>query len=103
MPAGAAGERRRQLRRRPDRHGRVIGVDARTLTLAAQIDDMRVSATWLHQGTSEAAPDVAPDTQALDTLFTDAVLKVRRDPRLVSLSPVANSSPDARGRRPFLA
>jgi len=50
----------------------------RTLTLAAQIGDMRVSATWLHQGTSEATPDVAPDTQALDTLFTDAVLKVRR-------------------------
>jgi len=50
----------------------------RTVTLAAQIGDMRVSATWLHQGTSEATPDVAPDTQALDTLFTDAVLKVRR-------------------------
>ena len=50
----------------------------RTLTLAAQIGDMRVSATWLHQGTSEGTPDVAPDTQALDTLFTDAVLKVRR-------------------------
>ena len=50
----------------------------RTLTLAAQIGDIRVSATWLHQGTSEATPDVAPDTQALDTLFTDAVLKVRR-------------------------
>ncbi len=50
----------------------------RTVTLAAQIGDMRVSATWLHEGTSEATPDVAPDTQALDTLFTDAVLKVRR-------------------------
>lgn len=50
----------------------------RTLTLAAQIGDIRVSATWLHEGTSEATPDVAPDTQALDTLFTDAVLKVRR-------------------------
>ena len=50
----------------------------RTVTLAAQIGDMRVSATWLHQGTSEGTPDVAPDTQALDTLFTDAVLKVRR-------------------------
>jgi hypothetical protein len=50
----------------------------RTVTLAAQIGDMRVSATWLHQGTSEATPDVVPDTQALDTLFTDAVLKVRR-------------------------
>ena len=50
----------------------------RTLTLAAQIGDIRVSATWLHEGTSEAAPDVAPDTQALDTVFTDAVLKVHR-------------------------
>jgi len=26
----------------------------------------------------ETAPDVAPDTQALDTLFNEAVLKVRR-------------------------
>jgi hypothetical protein len=50
----------------------------RTLTLAAQIGDVRVSATWLHEGTKETTPDVAPDTQALDTLFTDAVLKVRR-------------------------
>jgi hypothetical protein len=50
----------------------------RTLTLAAQIGDVRVSATWLHEGTRETTPDVAPDTQALDTLFTDAVLKVRR-------------------------
>ncbi len=50
----------------------------RTLTLAAQIGDIRVSATWLHEGTSEATPDVAPDTQALDTVFTDAVLKVHR-------------------------
>jgi hypothetical protein len=50
----------------------------RTLTLAAQIGDLRVSATWFHEGTKEITPDVAPDTQALDTLFTDAVLKVRR-------------------------
>lgn len=50
----------------------------RTLTLAAQIGDVRVSATWLHDETPEATPDVAPDTQALDTVFTDAVLKVRR-------------------------
>jgi hypothetical protein len=50
----------------------------RTLTLAAQIGDLRVSATWLHDGTKEAAPGVAPDTQALDALFTDAVLAVRR-------------------------
>jgi hypothetical protein len=48
-----------------------------TLTLAAQIGDVRVSATWLHDGTPDATPDVAPDTQALDALFTDAVLKVR--------------------------
>jgi len=55
----------------------------RTLTLAAQIGDVRVSATWLHDGTPETTLDItpdtqAPDTQALDTLFTDAVLKVRR-------------------------
>jgi len=50
----------------------------RTLTLAAQIGDVRVSATWLHEGTKETTSDIAPDTQALDTLFTDAVLKVRR-------------------------
>jgi hypothetical protein len=55
----------------------------RTLTLAAQIGDVRVSATWLHDGTPETMPDITPDTQgpdaqALDTLFTDAVLKVRR-------------------------
>jgi hypothetical protein len=62
----------------------------RTLTLAAQIGDVRVSATWLHEGTPDTAPDIAPDTapniapdtapdtQALDTLFNDAVLKVRR-------------------------
>ena len=51
----------------------------RTLTLAAQVGDVRVSATWLHEGTPEATPDVVPDTQALDALFTDAVLKVRRN------------------------
>jgi hypothetical protein len=50
----------------------------RTLTLAAQIGEVRVSATWLYEGTPEATPDVAPDTQPLDALFTDAVLKVRR-------------------------
>ena len=50
----------------------------RTLTLDAQICDLRVSATWLHDGTKEAAPGVAPDTQELDALFTDAVLAVRR-------------------------
>ncbi|MGX9791057.1 hypothetical protein [Mycobacterium sp. MMS18-G62] len=54
------------------------GSMCRTLTLAAQIGDIRVSATWLHEETAEATPDVAPDTHALDILFTDAVLKVRR-------------------------
>jgi hypothetical protein len=34
----------------------------------------RLRATWLHTGTQE----IAPDTQSLDTLFTYAVLKVRR-------------------------
>jgi hypothetical protein len=45
----------------------------RTLTLAAQIGETRVSATWLQD---PAVDD--PDTASLDTLFTDAVLKVRR-------------------------
>jgi hypothetical protein len=45
----------------------------RTLTLAAQIGDTRVSATWLQD------PSVGdPETTALDTLFSDAVLKVHR-------------------------
>ena len=50
----------------------------RTLTLAAQIGDVRVSATWLHDGAPETTPDAGPDNQALDTVFTDAVLKARR-------------------------
>jgi hypothetical protein len=50
----------------------------RTPTLAAQIGDVRLSATWLHDGTPETTPDVAPDTQALDGRFTDGVQKVRR-------------------------
>jgi hypothetical protein len=50
----------------------------RTLTLAAQIGDVRVSATWLHEGPKETTPDAAPDTQTLDALFTDAVRTVRR-------------------------
>ena len=53
---------------------RESGSMRRTLTLVAQIGDVRVSVTWLQDGT----PDAAPDTQALDTLFTDAVLKVHR-------------------------
>ena len=47
--------------------------DTRTLTLVALVDDVQVTASWRQQGTS----DTTPDTQALDTLFTDAVLKVR--------------------------
>ena len=46
----------------------------RTLTLVARVADVQVTASW--QGIVETA-DVAPDTQAVDTLFTDAVLKVR--------------------------
>lgn len=44
------------------------------LTFAAQIGDTRVSATWLQ----DPAVDEA-DTSSLDTLFRDAVLKLRRD------------------------
>lgn len=44
-----------------------------TLTLVAQIDETRISVTWLQD------PAVGePDTSSLDTLFSDAVLKVRR-------------------------
>jgi hypothetical protein len=50
----------------------------RTLTLAAQIGVVRVSATWLHEGPKETTPDAAPDTQTLDAMFTDAVRRVRR-------------------------
>ena len=45
----------------------------RTLTFVAQIEDTRITSTWLHDG----AP-VDPDTASLDALFSDAVLKVRR-------------------------
>lgn len=54
------------------------GVMRRTRTLAGQVGDVRIAATWLLQGTPENTTDIAPDTQALDLLFTDAVLKVRR-------------------------
>lgn len=50
-------------------------LDSRTLTLVALVGDVQVTASWQQQGSSDAAPD----TQALDTLFTDAVLKVRRE------------------------
>jgi hypothetical protein len=51
----------------------VDGSARRMLTLAAQIDDVRVSATLLREGA-----DTDPDTQTLNTVFTDAVLKVHR-------------------------
>ncbi|MBO0676992.1 DUF5642 family protein [Mycolicibacterium sp. S2-37] len=47
--------------------------EVRTLTLVAQIDDVRVTAAW-----TDDDPAVAVDTAALDTLFADAVLAVRR-------------------------
>jgi hypothetical protein len=48
--------------------------ERKTLTLAAQIGDTRVSATWLQD---PAVDD--PDTTSLDTLFSDSVVKLRRD------------------------
>jgi hypothetical protein len=50
------------------------GSTRRMLTLAAQIGQVLVRATWLLDG----AADTAPDTQSLDTVFTDAALKVHR-------------------------
>ncbi len=46
----------------------------RTLTLVARIADVQVTTSW--QGLVDTS-DAAPDTHALDGLFTDAVLKVR--------------------------
>ena len=46
----------------------------RTLTLVARVADVQVTTSW--QGVVDTS-DAGPDTQALDTLFTDAVLKVR--------------------------
>jgi hypothetical protein len=54
------------------------GLTSRALTLAAQVGDIRVSATWLHDETAESTTNIEPETHALDSLFTDAVLKVRR-------------------------
>jgi hypothetical protein len=48
------------------------------LTFAAQIGDTRVSATWLQDPAVDEA-DTAPDSQSLDSVFRDAVLKLRRD------------------------
>lgn len=49
--------------------------NSRTLTLVALVSDVRVSASWQQHGES----DDSPDTQALDVLFTNAVLKVRKE------------------------
>jgi hypothetical protein len=49
--------------------------NTRTLTLVALVDDVQVTASWR----GNAASGDPPDTTALDTLFTDAVLKVRRE------------------------
>lgn len=48
---------------------------SRTLTLVALVDDVQVTASWQQHGSS----DDSPDTQALDTLFTSAVVKVRKE------------------------
>ncbi len=48
--------------------------NTRTLTLVALIDDVRVTASWQQHGSSDD-----PDTEAVDTLFTEAVLKVRKE------------------------
>ena len=56
-------------KRRPRRRARTL----RSLTLVAQVADVQVTAAWM-----TASADAPPDTQALDALFTDAVLKVRR-------------------------
>lgn len=48
------------------------GVTQSMLTLVAQIDDVRVQATYMSFGA-----DSELDTESLDTLFTSAVLKVR--------------------------
>ena len=49
------------------------GDTVRSLTLVAQVADVRVMAAW-----TSADADASPDTVSLDPLFTDAVLKVRR-------------------------
>lgn len=53
------------------------GSQTRTLTLVALVGDVRVTASWQGEEASEAS-EVEPDTEALDTLFSDAVLKVRQ-------------------------
>ncbi len=49
------------------------GETLRSLTLVAQVADVQVTAAWM-----TARADAPPDTAALDALFTDALLKVRR-------------------------
>lgn len=49
--------------------------DSKTVTLVALVDDVRVTASWQQQGSTEASPD----TEALDALFTAAVLKVHQE------------------------
>lgn len=48
----------------------------RVLTLSAQIDEARLTVAWLNND-----PAVEPDTSALDVLFTDALLTLRRAAR----------------------
>jgi hypothetical protein len=48
----------------------------RVLTLSAQIDEARLTVAWLNND-----PGVEPDTSALDVLFTDALLTLRRAAR----------------------
>jgi hypothetical protein len=50
------------------------GSERKSLTFAAQIGDAQVSATWLQ----DPAVDEA-DTSSLDSVFRDAVVKLRRD------------------------
>jgi len=84
--AGGEAEQRRtvhtELRPRPpvDADGTfavAVEVDgdppARLLVLVAQIGEVRVTAAWRGDD-----PDADPDSTALDALFTDAVLQVRR-------------------------
>ncbi len=49
------------------------GDSRRSVALVGQIEDVRVTAAW-----TSTSPDAEPDTNNLDSLFTDAVLKVRR-------------------------
>jgi hypothetical protein len=48
----------------------------RVLALSAQVDEVRLSVAWLDND-----PAVEPDTAALDVLFTDALLTLRRAAR----------------------